>query len=68
MGTRDSEVSGLGVLWCNVFRRQVLLQGGGTFGVCLPVCIVRSCRVVCPVPEVLPAGAEAGEGHVGSEF
>ena len=41
---------------------------GGTFGVGLPVCIVRICRVVCPVPEVLPAGAEAGEGHVGSEF
>ena len=41
---------------------------GGTFGVGLPVCIVRICRVVCPVPEVLPAGAEAGEGHVGPEF
>ena len=41
---------------------------GGDFGVRLPLCIVCICRVVCPVPEVPPAGAEAGEGHVGSEF
>ena len=30
---------------------------GGDFGVRLPLCIVCICRVVCPVPEVPPAGA-----------
>ena len=65
----ERRIGGHGRVLATAVRVQPLpAWAGGNFGVGLPVFIVRICRVVCPVPEVLPAGAEAGEGHVGSEF